>query len=107
MWKNNFGIIDAFMKLNIFENIYALIMDCTSYVGEKTKAVIKDPLSLTALHYHIFIGSSRCAAYVKSDQRRIEFFLQVLCVVINEIYTLLYCYIMATMCKPIFLYLGT
>ena len=68
------------MKLNIFENIYVLILDFTSYVGEKTKAEIQGPLSLTALHYHIFICRSICAAQVKSDQTRIEFSLQVLCV---------------------------
>ena len=78
--EKNVCVIEDFMKLNIFEIIYALVLDCTSYVGEKSKAVINDPLSLTTLHYHIFICSSRCAAYVKSDQRRIEIFLQVLCV---------------------------
>jgi len=42
------------------------------------KAVINVPLSLPAVHYHIFICSSMCAAYVKSEQPKIEFFLQAL-----------------------------
>jgi len=42
------------------------------------KAVIKVPLTLTAVHYHIFNYSSMCTAYVKSEQRKIELFLQVL-----------------------------
>jgi len=49
----------------------------------KAKAVIKTPLSLTALHYHIFICTSNCAAYVKCEQLTIELFLHVLGFVVN------------------------
>ena len=62
----------------------------------KTKAISKEPLTLTAVHYHKFIYRSNCAAYVTSDQHRFEFFLQVLLLHNKCFFDSLYCQNMPT-----------